>query len=297
MNILLITDPYPPEIRAISKMMQELAEFLLKKGNSIKVLTSMPQLNLIDSKSKVDLPIYRVENGVNVIRAKIPFKNRKGYVFKALSQILSVPILYKTFKLNNNEEINKRVIYKTKLLENKIQELNEEKDNILSQYDKIKTKCDNIVSENIHIKESRNEDIKSLINTSNESKDNIIESKDEIINYLKNELNNKNTEISNKNNELNDKNNEIKTITETKSSHKIGKVGEIDVLNILQSDTDFSIIDSHNTGHAGDFIIEYDNKKFCFDSKKYNSNVNKKQVTKLLNDISGCHFKFFLALE
>ena len=36
-------------------MMQELAEFLYKDGNSIKVLTSMPQLNLIDMKTKIDL--------------------------------------------------------------------------------------------------------------------------------------------------------------------------------------------------------------------------------------------------
>ena len=82
MNILLVTDPYPPEIRAISIMMQELAEFLHKNGNSIKVLTSMPQLNLTDMKTKVDLPIHRVENGVNVIRAKIPFKNKLTLLFK-----------------------------------------------------------------------------------------------------------------------------------------------------------------------------------------------------------------------
>ena len=111
MNILLVTDPYPPEIRAISKMMQELAEFLYKKGNSIKVLTSMPQLNLIDSTTKVDLPIHRVENGVHIIRSKIPFQNKNGFIFKALSQILSVPALYKTFKLYNNEKIDIIIVY------------------------------------------------------------------------------------------------------------------------------------------------------------------------------------------
>jgi len=111
LNILLVTDPYPPEIRAISIMMQELAEFLYKDGNSIKVLTSMPQLNLIDMKTKIDLPIHRVENGVHVIRAKIPFQNRKGFIYKALSQILSVPVLYKTYKLNNSEKIDIIIVY------------------------------------------------------------------------------------------------------------------------------------------------------------------------------------------
>jgi len=111
LNILLVTDPYPPEIRAISVMMQELAEFLYKNGNSITVLTSMPQLKLIDSTTKADLPKHRVENGVNVIRAKIPFQNKNGFIFKALSQILSIPVLYKTYKLNNNETIDIIIVY------------------------------------------------------------------------------------------------------------------------------------------------------------------------------------------
>ena len=111
MNILLVTDPYPPEIRAISVMMQELAEFLYKKGYSIKVLTTMPQHKLIEKRTEADLPIHRVENGVNVIRAKIPFQNRKELIFKALSQILSVPVLYKTFKLNNSEKIDIIIVY------------------------------------------------------------------------------------------------------------------------------------------------------------------------------------------
>ena len=61
-------------------MMQELAEFLYKKGNSIKVLTTMQQLKLIEKRSEADLPIHRVENGVSVIRAKIPFQNRKELI-------------------------------------------------------------------------------------------------------------------------------------------------------------------------------------------------------------------------
>ena len=48
-------------------MMQELAEFLYKKGYSIKVLTTMPQHKLIEKRTEADLPIHRVENGVNVI--------------------------------------------------------------------------------------------------------------------------------------------------------------------------------------------------------------------------------------
>ena len=111
MKILLVTDPYPPEIRAISKMMQELAEFLYKNGNSITVLTSMPQLNLIDRKAENDLPINRVENGVSVIRAKVPFQNKRGFIFKALSQILAIPAFYKTYKLNHNESIDITIVY------------------------------------------------------------------------------------------------------------------------------------------------------------------------------------------
>jgi len=46
MNILLITDQYPPEIRAISFMMQELTEYLSGKGHYVTVITSMPQPEL-----------------------------------------------------------------------------------------------------------------------------------------------------------------------------------------------------------------------------------------------------------
>ena len=111
MNILLVTEPYPPEIRAISKMMQELAEFIYKNGNTIKVLTSMPKRDLIKSNTKLDLPIHRVENGVTVIRVEIPFQNKKGFIYKALSQIIAVPIYYKTLLKYNNKNIDIIIVY------------------------------------------------------------------------------------------------------------------------------------------------------------------------------------------
>ena len=63
MKILLITDQYPPEIRAISFMMQELAEYFTEKGNVVTVITSMP-LNIIEKDGYINVPKKEVKNGV-----------------------------------------------------------------------------------------------------------------------------------------------------------------------------------------------------------------------------------------
>ena len=93
MNILLITDQYPPEIRAISFMMQELAEFFADKGHIVTVITSMPQPELVENEADINIPILDFKNGVKVIRVKTPFKIQKGYVHKALNQ-LAIPTLF-----------------------------------------------------------------------------------------------------------------------------------------------------------------------------------------------------------
>ena len=76
MRILLITDQYPPEIRAISFMMLELAEYLSGKGHYVIVITSMPQPELVENGAKINIPTLDVKNGVKVIRVKMPFKIR-----------------------------------------------------------------------------------------------------------------------------------------------------------------------------------------------------------------------------
>ena len=67
---------YPPEIRAISFMMKELAEYLSGKGHVVTVVTSMPQPELVENEAKIDMQTVDFENSIKVIRAKIPFEIR-----------------------------------------------------------------------------------------------------------------------------------------------------------------------------------------------------------------------------
>ena len=68
-------------------MMQELAEYLSGKGHYVTVITSMPQPELVEHEAEINIHTENVENSVKVIRVKMPFKIRKGYVHKALNQL------------------------------------------------------------------------------------------------------------------------------------------------------------------------------------------------------------------
>lgn len=146
-----------------------------------------------------DIELTRLNKWVELLELNDPDKDTLLYnIFKKIKLSHNDNINNCIIDEYNNDEINKRVISKTKQLEKQIQEIKEDKENIELEYDKIKSRHDIVVSENINIKESRNNDIQSLIKTSNESKDTIIESKDnmiehkdDMINFLKNELNNK----------------------------------------------------------------------------------------------------------
>ena len=46
MNILLVTDSYPPEIRSASHLMLELAEELHNRNHQVTVITTWPEYNL-----------------------------------------------------------------------------------------------------------------------------------------------------------------------------------------------------------------------------------------------------------
>lgn len=93
MNILLITGPYPPEIRAISFMMQELADGLTARGHRVTVATCWPQYNLTREAEGRTFSAVTVENGVRVIRVKtLPIHKSVPYI-RALAQ-LSLPRLF-----------------------------------------------------------------------------------------------------------------------------------------------------------------------------------------------------------
>src|SRR3990172_8418188 len=98
MNVLIITDAYPPEIRSAAVLMSELATGLRDLGHAVSVLTCYPQYNLTaedrdrfaDQRANFDV----LEEGVRVIR--VPAKDihncgpiRRGISFVKLPLIIS----------------------------------------------------------------------------------------------------------------------------------------------------------------------------------------------------------------
>ncbi|HEY5586299.1 MAG TPA: glycosyltransferase family 4 protein [Ruminiclostridium sp.] len=82
MNILIITDTYPPIIRSAGRIMKDLADEFFKNGHSVTVIT------LIENNkehNELNTDIY-YENGVRILRIKT-FKLRNvGFIRRGLSE-------------------------------------------------------------------------------------------------------------------------------------------------------------------------------------------------------------------
>lgn len=92
MNILLVTEPYPPQIRAVSFMMKELAEELYIRGYKVTVVTSWPSHNIVKD-INITFNTVSIENGVTVVRVKTIPLYKFGYCFRGFAQ-LALPYLY-----------------------------------------------------------------------------------------------------------------------------------------------------------------------------------------------------------
>ena len=70
MNILILTEAFPPEIRSASHLLYELAESLVEKGSKVTVVTRFPKdyINKIDKKYTGKLFLCVKMGGIKVIR-------------------------------------------------------------------------------------------------------------------------------------------------------------------------------------------------------------------------------------
>lgn len=93
MNILLITDPYPPQLYSISLMMQQLAEELTGGGNKVTVTTPWPRNNLTSEDKEIKYNEFSMEKGVNVIRVKTLPLHNISFIIRGISQLL-MPFLF-----------------------------------------------------------------------------------------------------------------------------------------------------------------------------------------------------------
>lgn len=88
MNILLVTDAYPPEIRSSSHLMYEMAQELKFLGHDITVLTSWPRYNLNQGAQNTAVEELAVENGIRVIRVKTLPHHKVNFITRGISQLL-----------------------------------------------------------------------------------------------------------------------------------------------------------------------------------------------------------------
>ena len=95
LNILIVTSTYPPEIRSMSHLMQELAEELAVRDHRVRVATTYPSMNLAGDVGPDEYPEISTENSVEILRIKTPIHpHAKGnFIQRGLSQLI-LPYVY-----------------------------------------------------------------------------------------------------------------------------------------------------------------------------------------------------------
>lgn len=111
MNILLVTVTYPPEIRAISAMMRELAIDLRARGHAVTVVTAWPNYNLADDIKEESFAELAIENDIKVIRVKnLPFY-RKNYIVRGIAQLFMPYLFLRKVKKHVRTKIDTVIVY------------------------------------------------------------------------------------------------------------------------------------------------------------------------------------------
>ncbi len=111
MNIVLIADSYPPEIRSISLMVQELAEELVSRGHSVTVVTYWPRYNLSADAKKIKFKDLSIKNNVRVIRVKTPPHHNVNFIIRGISELISPFLFWVKIKKLINQKINAVIVY------------------------------------------------------------------------------------------------------------------------------------------------------------------------------------------
>lgn len=111
MNILLITDSYPPEIRSASHLMQELAEGLRDRGHKVAVITSYPQYNLVAESKEIQFNQYTVEDSIEVVRVKTLPHHKVNFIIRGISQLTMPYIFFSAIKKYIRHKIDIVIVY------------------------------------------------------------------------------------------------------------------------------------------------------------------------------------------
>lgn len=88
MNILLVTDSYPPEIRSASHLMLELAQELFHRGHQVTVITTWPEYNLAQQSTSLVFNESELEDGIRILRVKTLPHHNVNYILRGLAQLI-----------------------------------------------------------------------------------------------------------------------------------------------------------------------------------------------------------------
>tara|TARA_Y100000389_G_scaffold87489_1_gene84001 strand:- start:509 stop:1894 length:1386 start_codon:yes stop_codon:yes gene_type:complete len=210
-------------------------------------------------------PIYdQVKGPETLILLKNYYNKYKQEINKSIVDVI------------NNDEIEKLAKSRTLKLTKQLEELQEELYEITEEKMKLSGKVSTLTERINDMNEKRQEDKEYIMNTSEKSMEKIRVNDQKLIHSL-----------SERNNQLNE------TIqayllekNTTNSSHAIGLEGEIELLTILGEESSFEVNDTSLISHSGDAVVTYNDKRICIDSKKYNNNLPKGEVLKLVKDIN-----------
>ena len=109
MNILLITDQYPPEIRSVSYMIQELAEGLVQRGHEVTVIVSYPKSVLLADKNSTVRP--RNETGVRVLRVNTLSYQKVNYLIRGIGELLLPLFFLRKLRRSGPREVDVVMMY------------------------------------------------------------------------------------------------------------------------------------------------------------------------------------------
>jgi len=138
------------------------------------------------------------------------------------------------------------------------------------------------------LRENRLEDIKHQVESSNESKNELIMELKEQNMSLKEEKKEQCKIYEAREDKLRQELKEI-TINNTnknnKSSYENGIEGEKKLFELLREESEFCVKDTHGASHKGDAEVKYLEMRLCIDAKQYKTTCPHKESSKLVEDV------------
>jgi len=111
MNILLVTDAYPPEIRSSSHLMLELAEELSDRGHRLTVLTSWPRYNLSAPDAADSISEKESADGITVIRVHTLPHHKVNFIVRGIAQLIMPRQFLRALKRHSHKRFDAVIVY------------------------------------------------------------------------------------------------------------------------------------------------------------------------------------------